>query len=87
VHAIVVHFSTNFIFELSIYYRASNQNSRTIALKLILEWVIVVRFPRFSLHSNFAGFGNFTVKYIKSLLHTITGYKPSQSRNMRNNNP
>ena len=63
-HAIVVHFSTNFIFELSIYYRTSNQNSRTIALKLILEWVVVVGSRRFSLRSNFAGSGNFAVKYV-----------------------
>jgi hypothetical protein len=42
VHAIVIYFLLDFIFELSTYKRNSMQNSRAIALELILGVVVEV---------------------------------------------
>jgi hypothetical protein len=47
------------------------QNSRTIALKSILEWVVVVGFRRSSLRGKLAVSGKLTIKYVIEILKTI----------------
>jgi hypothetical protein len=64
VHAIVVHFLSNFIFKQSIYYRMSMQNSRTIALELILGLWLWWGSGGVSRSDKLAGSGKLTVGYV-----------------------
>src|SRR5579862_1646049 len=64
VHAIVVYFLSNFIFKQSIYYRMSMQNSRTIALELILGLWLWWGSGGVSRSGKLAGSGKLTVGYV-----------------------
>src|SRR5579862_6080151 len=77
VHAIVVYFLSNFIFKQSIYYRMSMQNSRTIALELILGLWLWWGSGGVSRSGKLAGSGKLTVGYVINK-HSYTERRPAE---------